>query len=77
MNTAPPKRLSELNIPTMFMVAKRGFGGVKYENYLQNLFDRLSTPTKQLIKVDGSVYWMLSHPKEAATVICAWFDKTL
>lgn len=77
MTTPPPKPLSELNIPTMFMVAKRGFGGIKYENYLKSLFNRLPMTTKRLTEVDGSVYWMLSHPKDAASVICEWFNETL
>lgn len=77
MNTPLPKPLSELKTPTVFMVAKRGFGGTKYENYLKELFNRIPFTNKKIIEVDGSVYWMLSHPKDAASVICEWFSKTL
>src|SRR4030067_1645645 len=75
--TPPPKPLSELNTPTMFMVATRGFGGNAYVDYLRDLYSRLPPVRKKMIEVDGSVYWMLSHPKEAAKIICAWFDETL
>lgn len=60
----------------MLMVAKRGFGGKAHVDYLEGLYVRLP-PIKKMIEVDGSVYWMLSHPKEAARVICEWFDETL
>ena len=75
--TPPPKPLLELNTPTMFMVALRGFGGNAYVDYLKDLYSRLPPVRKKMIEVDGSVYWMLSHPKEAAKIICAWFDETL
>ena len=75
--TPPPKPLLELNTPTMFMVALRGVGGNAYVDYLKDLYSRLPPVRKKMIEVDGSVYWMLSHPKEAAKIICAWFDETL
>lgn len=75
--TPPPKPLSELNIPTMFMVAQRGFGGLPYTDYLKDLYNRLPPIRKKMVEVDGSVYWMLSHPKEAAEIICGWFNETL
>ena len=75
--TPPPRPLSELNIPTMFMVATRGFGGNAYVDYLRDLYSRLPPIRKKMIEIDGSVYWMLSHPREAAKIICEWFDETL
>ena len=75
--TSPPKPLSELKTPTMFMVAQRGFGGQPYVDYLKDLYNRLPLEKKKLIEVDGSVYWMLSHPKEAAEIIGEWFTETL
>ena len=32
---------------------------------------------KAIIEVDGSVYWMCSHPTAAATTIGSWFAETL
>src|SRR4030066_1251176 len=66
--TPPPRPLSELNIPTMFMVAERGFGGGSYVNYLEELYSRLPPIKKEITRIDGGVYWMLSHPKEAANI---------
>lgn len=75
--TPPPKPLAELNTPTMFMVSQRGFGGNTYVNYLKDLYYRLPPIKKKIVEIDGSVYWMLSHPKEAAEVICTWFKETI
>ncbi len=75
--TPPPQPLTALQIPTMFLVALRGFGGSAYVEYVENLYHRLPNVKKRLVEVDGSVYWMLSHPKEAAERICEWFDETL
>lgn len=75
--TPPPQPLGALQIPTMFLVAQRGFGGAAFVAYLEELYRRLPPVTKKLVKVDGSVYWMLSHPREAAQLISAWFDETL
>jgi hypothetical protein len=30
-----------------------------------------------LVEIDGGVYWMLSHPRQAATVTAGWFADTL
>lgn len=30
-----------------------------------------------MVEVDGSVFWMVSHPTEAAAAICGWFDETV
>lgn len=75
--TPPPAPLSELSIPTMFMVAQRGFGGDAYVEYLKDLYSRLPSIKKKIMEVDGSVYWVLSHPKEATEIICKWFKETL
>ena len=75
--TPAPNALTALTIPTTFLVAQRGFGGAAYVAYLKDLYRRLPPIKKQLVEVDGSVYWMLSHPKEAAQLIGAWFDETL
>jgi pimeloyl-ACP methyl ester carboxylesterase len=77
LSTPAPQTLTALKIPTMFLVARRGFGGTAFVAYLQDLYRRLPTVKKQLVEVDGSVYWMLSHPAEAALVIGEWFDETL
>jgi hypothetical protein len=75
--TPPPRPLEALQIPTMFMVAQRGFGGAPYAAYLEDLYRRLPSIKKRLVEVDGSVYWMLSHPHEAADVSGSWFAETL
>jgi len=75
--TPPPQPLTALQIPTMFLVALRGFGGRSFVEYVEDVYQRLPNVKKRLVEVDGSVYWMLSHPKEAANVICEWFDETL
>lgn len=73
VSTPPPNPLSELITPTMFMVALRGFA----PEYFKELYDRLPVAKKKMVEIDGSVYWMLSHPKEAAEIICEWFRETL
>jgi pimeloyl-ACP methyl ester carboxylesterase len=75
--TPPPQALTALQIPTMYLVALRGVGGNAFVEYLKELYQRLPNVKKQLIEVDGSVYWMLSHPREAAQVISDWFEETL
>jgi hypothetical protein len=75
--TPPPQALTALQIPTMYLVALRGVGGNAFVEYLKELYQRLPNVKKQLIEVDGSVYCMLSHPREAAQVISDWFEETL
>jgi hypothetical protein len=41
--------------------------------YIINLYERLPPGPKELIRVNGSVYWMLSHPLPAAALIADWF----
>ena len=73
--TPPPNPVEELEIPTMFLVPKRD--RLTSVSYVRNLYDRLPANKKQFIEVDGGHWWMLSHPKEAAKVICDWFDETI
>lgn len=73
ITTEPPKPLSALKVPTMFLVPARGL----FPSYEKDLFDRLPDIRKKILEVDGSVFWMVSHPREAAGVICEWFEKTM
>ncbi len=73
VSTPPPGPLAELEVPTMFLVPVRGI----VPRYIRDLFERLPPIERKLVLVDGSVFWMVSHPREAANVICAWFDETL
>lgn len=74
LDTPPPAPTSALAIPTMFLVPTRGITPA----YERDLFARLpDTIDKQLVEVDGSVFWMVSHPRAAADVIGGWFDRTL
>lgn len=77
ISTPPPNPPDALKIPAMFLVPVRGFGGSSYVGYSKDLYDRLPSIKKRFIEVDGSVFWMCSHPKEAAEIICKWFDETL
>ncbi len=73
----PPGPLTSLRIPVMFLVPVRGFGGSSYVDYSKDLFARLPSAGKKFVEVDGGVFWMCSHPKEAAKIICDWFTETL
>jgi hypothetical protein len=73
VNTDPPKAVSDLKVSTLFLVPSRGF----FPSYEKDLYKRLPDIRKSLIEVDGSVFWMLSHPYEAAKIICEWFDSTI
>jgi hypothetical protein len=53
----------------MFVVASEG----PTREYIINLYERLPPGPKELIRVNGSVYWMLSHPLPAAALIADWF----
>ena len=72
--TPPPNPLSKLKTPTMFLVPVRGWSD---PSYVRDLYSRLPPIKKRFVEVDGSVFWMNSHPKEAARVICEWFDETV
>ena len=56
------------------MVARRGFASPAY---FRDLYHRLPPIEKKLVDVDGSVFLMLSYPKEMARVACEWFDHTV
>ncbi len=73
VSTPPPRDLSELRTPSMFLVPIRGF----FPSYFKDLYARLPQIKKRLVEVDGSVFWMLAHPSQAAKIICDWFDETL
>lgn len=74
VSTAPPGPLSALEIPTMFLVPFRGWTD---PSYLKDLYRRLPPIRKRFVEVNGGVFWMCSHPKEAATLICDWFNETV
>lgn len=73
LSTPPPNPLPALQVPTMFVLALRGM----VPSYTRALYTRLPDIKKKLVEVDGSVYWMLSHPKEEARIVCEWFNDTL
>lgn len=72
LTTPPPHPVAALAVPTMFIVPNRGFAPA----YARDLFGRLPAIRKKLVEVDGSVFWMVSHPRLAADTICSWFDDT-
>ena len=74
VSTPLPNPISELKTPTMFLVPQRGWSD---PSYVRDLYNRLPPIKKKLVEVDGSVFWMVSHPKAAAKVICEWFDETV
>lgn len=73
--TPPPNPIEELKIPTMFLVPTRD--KLMSVSYVRDLYDRLPPIKKEFVKVDGGHFWMISHSKEVAKVICDWFDETL
>ena len=73
MTTPPPQPLNTLRTPTVFLVARQG----PTPGYIVDLYRRLPAVQKKLIDIDGGVYWMLSHPQQAATLIGGWFATTL
>ena len=75
ISTPPPNPIEELKIPTMFLVPARD--KLMSVSYVRDLYDRLPPIKKEFIEVDGGHFWMISHFKEAAKVICDWFDETL
>ena len=73
LTTPPPGPLGGLTTPTMFIVADLG----PTPAYIADLYERLPDIAKELVHVDGSVYWMLSHPRDAASLISDWFSGSL
>jgi hypothetical protein len=72
VTTPPPAPLEQLATPTMFVVASEGLT----PDYIVNLYQRLPAIPKRLIQVDTSVYWMLSHQRQATGLIADWFSAT-
>jgi hypothetical protein len=72
VTTPPPAPLEQLTTPTMFVVASEG----PTPDYIVDLYQRLPAIPKRLIQVDGSVYWMLSHQRQATALIADWFSAT-
>ncbi len=70
INTPPPGPLEQLRSPTMFVVASRG----PTPDYIVSLSERLPPVPKRLIRINGSVYWMLSHQRQAAALMADWFS---
>jgi hypothetical protein len=56
----------------MFVVASEG----PTPDYIVNLYQRLLAIPKKLLQIDGSVYWMLSRPRQATALIADWFSAT-
>lgn len=75
ISTPLPSPLEKLSVPTMFLAPMRD--ALMSASYVRSLYDRLPPIKKRLVEVDGSHYWMSSHPREAAKVICDWFQETL
>src|SRR5215472_520909 len=50
--TPPPHPLTALQIPTIFLVALRGFGGSAYVKYLEELYQRLPKVKRRFVEVD-------------------------
>ena len=67
--------LEKLNVPTMFLAPVRD--ALMSVSYVKSLYDRLPPIKKKLAEIDGSHYWMSSHPRDAASLICDWFQETL
>ena len=57
----------------MFLVADGG----PTPDYIVNLYAQLPVSHKRLVRLEGSVYWMLSHPRQAAAMIGDWFTTSL
>ena len=75
VSTPTPSPIAELSIPTMFLAPRKD--ALMSVRYVRNLYDRLLPIRKKLVEIDGSHFWMSSYPREAAKVICDWFNETL
>ena len=53
LTTPPPNPLTQLKIPTMFLVPTRGWAD---PSYLRSLYNRLPDIKKKIVEVDGSVF---------------------
>ena len=75
ISTPPPHPIGELKAATMFLAPTKD--KLMSVSYVRDLYDRLPPIKKKFLEVNGGHYWMSSHPREAANVICDWFDETL
>ena len=75
IQTSPPNPVEKLVTPTMFLAPTRDW--LMSVSYVRDLHDRLPQIKKKLIELDGGHFWVSSHPREAANIICDWFDETL
>jgi len=75
ISTPPPHPIGELKAATMFLAPTKD--KLMSASYVRDLYDRLPPIKKKFLEVNGGHYWMSSHPREAAKVICDWFDETL
>jgi len=73
ISTPPPNPVAELKTPTMFLLNLKG----PTPSYIRNMYNRLPPIKKRMVEIDGSVYWMLSHPRKEAKIVCGWFNETL
>ena len=71
VTTPPPGRLEQLTTPTMFIVASEGPTPI----YIADLYEQLPDIPRRLVRVEGSVYWMLSHPHDAASLVSDWIGR--
>lgn len=71
--TPPPNPLSELTIPTMFLISTRAFTHRMKETYSADFLQL----RKRWLKLTEVYFGMVSHPKEVAKIICSWFNETL
>jgi pimeloyl-ACP methyl ester carboxylesterase len=75
ISTPPPSPLAKLSVPAMFLAPVRD--ALMSVSYVRSVYDRLPDIKKRFVEVDGSHYWISSRPREAAAVICDWFQETL
>ncbi len=75
ISTPPPKPLEKLKIPTMFLVPTKD--RLMSVSYVKDLYNNLPNIKKRFVKINGYHDYLIFHPKEAAKVICDWFDETL
>ena len=72
LTTRSPGRVRDLITPIMFIVATDG----PTPEYIADLYTRLPDIPRKLVRVEGSVYWMISHPYQAADLIGGWINET-
>lgn len=73
LTTPLSQPITELKTPTMFLLDLKGLT----PSYIRDLYYRLPPIKKRPVELDGSVYWILSHPKAEARIVSEWFDGTL